>query len=93
MNALFFIQEQNAINLWQEQTDDVKLSRKLNVDPELALRESNTKFIKRFSFIESAINNNGENINFVQLDKAKGVSESPMSFTKCGSAPPKLSAI
>jgi MazG family protein len=51
----------------------VNLSRKLNVDPELALRETNTKFIKRFSFIESAINNNGENINFVSQNKLENL--------------------
>ena len=51
----------------------VNLSRKLNVDPELALRETNTKFIRRFSFIESAINNNGENINFVSQNKLENL--------------------
>ena len=51
----------------------VNLSRKLNVDPELALRETNTKFIKRFSFIESAINNNGENINFVSQNELENL--------------------
>lgn len=47
----------------------VNLSRKLNVDPEEALRGTNSKFIKRFSYIERTIDNNGENINFVSQNK------------------------
>jgi ATP diphosphatase len=47
----------------------VNLSRKLNVDPEEALRGTNSKFIKRFAYIERTIDNNGENINFVSQEK------------------------
>ena len=47
----------------------VNFSRKLNVDPEEALRGTNSKFIKRFSYIERTIDNNGENINFVSQEK------------------------
>lgn len=51
----------------------VNLSRKLNVDPEEALRETNSKFIKRFSYIERTIDNNGEDINFVSQNKLESL--------------------
>ena len=51
----------------------VNLSRKLNVDPEEALRGTNSKFIKRFTYIERTIDNNGENINFVSQEKLEGL--------------------
>ena len=47
----------------------VNLSRKLNVDPELALRATNTKFIKRFSYIEKTIDISGADINNVAQSK------------------------
>ena len=49
----------------------VKLSRHLNVPPEDALRRSNDKFMRRFRYIEAALELRGENLEratFEELD-------------------------
>lgn len=55
------------------------LSRKLNLDPELALRKANSKFIKRFSYVERSLKEKGKDLWETSLeemdrlwDRAKG---------------------
>lgn len=50
----------------------VNYSRFLNVNPENALRKTNEKFIRRFSYVEQQINNSGKKItdsNLKEMDK------------------------
>jgi tetrapyrrole methylase family protein/MazG family protein/ATP diphosphatase len=45
------------------------LARELDVDPEAALRETNDKFVRRFSFIESALAKAGSSPQTSSLDE------------------------
>lgn len=50
----------------------VNYARFLNINPEDALRKTNRKFIKRFSYIENKIKDTGRNIsqsNLIEMDK------------------------
>ena len=47
----------------------INLARKLNVDPEEALKSTNKKFINRFNYVEEAIVYNGKNLNNTPLDE------------------------
>jgi len=50
----------------------VQLTRHLDLDPEKCLRDSNSKFIKRFQLMEKIIKDNGhniENLNQKEMDK------------------------
>jgi ATP diphosphatase len=45
------------------------LARKLNVDPEGALRDANRKFSRRFRDVEARVSASGRNITTVSLDE------------------------
>ncbi|WP_136657329.1 nucleoside triphosphate pyrophosphohydrolase [Nitratireductor sp. XY-223] len=47
----------------------VNLGRHVDIDPEMALRGTNSKFRRRFSFIEKALDDAGEDINAATLDR------------------------
>jgi MazG family protein len=47
----------------------VNLARYLKVDPEQALRKTNTKFRARFSYIEQALKNNGSTLEESSLER------------------------
>ena len=47
----------------------INLARKLNIDPEEALKSTNKKFTKRFNYIEEAIVFNGNNLKDTSLDE------------------------
>lgn len=44
------------------------LARKLDIDPELALRRTNTKFTKRFNYIEESAKAKGRDVKQMSLD-------------------------
>jgi nucleoside triphosphate diphosphatase len=50
----------------------VNYSRFLKINPENALRKTNSKFIKRFNYIEKKLKENGKNINESNLDEMDG---------------------
>lgn len=47
----------------------VNLSRKLKVDPAIALESTNKKFIERFSFIETKVKENGQDLTDLSLEE------------------------
>lgn len=47
----------------------VNLARKLDVEPETALKKTNRKFRRRFKFIETALKQRGSNLNESNLDE------------------------
>jgi tetrapyrrole methylase family protein / MazG family protein len=47
----------------------VNVARFLDIDPELALNNTNNKFIKRFSFIENAAKNSGRKLEEMTLEE------------------------
>ncbi len=47
----------------------VNYARFLNIDPEEALERTNKKFIKRFQYLESSVNSNGQNLSEMSLDE------------------------
>ena len=47
----------------------INLARKLDVDPEEALKSTNKKFTNRFNYVEEAIVSNGNNIKYTPLDE------------------------
>ena len=49
------------------------LARKLDVDPELALRRTNSKFTKRFKFIESDAKANARDVKDMTLDEMEAL--------------------
>ena len=49
------------------------LARKLDVDPELALRRTNSKFTKRFNHIESSAKANARNVKDMSLDEMEAL--------------------
>ena len=46
----------------------INLARKLNIDPEEALKSTNKKFTNRFNYVEEAIVSNGNNLKNTSLD-------------------------
>jgi len=51
----------------------VNLARHLEIDPDTALRSTNQKFRKRFSYIEKNLTKSGEKIEDVDLDTMEGL--------------------
>lgn len=49
------------------------LGRHLEIDPETALRRSNTKFIERFRHIESELNNRGRDLRDASLEEMEAL--------------------
>ena len=47
----------------------VNLARRLHVDPELALRRTNRKFIRRFHYIEEQIRQQGRRMQDATLEE------------------------
>jgi ATP diphosphatase len=47
----------------------VNLGRHVGVEPEMALRGTNTKFRRRFAYIEQALAANGEDIGEATLER------------------------
>ena len=47
----------------------INLARKLNIDPEEALKSTNKKFTNRFNYVEEAIVSNGNNLKYTPLDE------------------------
>ncbi len=47
----------------------VNYARFLNIDPEEALERTNKKFIKRFQYLESSVNSNGQKLSEMSLDE------------------------
>ncbi len=47
----------------------INLARKLDVDPEEALKSTNKKFTNRFNYVEEAIVSNGNNLKNTSLDE------------------------
>jgi ATP diphosphatase len=47
----------------------VNLARKLNVEPETALKKTNRKFRKRFKFIEENLKGNGKSLEESNLEE------------------------
>ena len=47
----------------------VNYARFLGIDPEESLERTNKKFIKRFQYMESAVNSNGQKFNDMSLDE------------------------
>ena len=47
----------------------INLARKLNIDPEEALKSTNKKFTNRFNYVEEAIVSNGNNLKNTSLDE------------------------
>ena len=47
----------------------INLARKLNIDPEEALKSTNKKFTNRFNYVEEAIVSNGNNLKDTPLDE------------------------
>ncbi|MEP2943844.1 MAG: nucleoside triphosphate pyrophosphohydrolase [Hyphomicrobiales bacterium] len=47
----------------------VNLARHLKIDPEVALNSTNSKFIKRFNFIENALNKKNKTLENATLDE------------------------
>lgn len=47
----------------------INLARKLNIDPEEALKSTNKKFTKRFNYVEESIVSNGNNLKDTSLDE------------------------
>jgi len=51
----------------------VNLARKLDVDPDAALRRSNRKFVRRFNEIEKAARRNGKRLSEMPLDEKEAI--------------------
>ena len=51
----------------------INLARKLDVDPEEALKSTNKKFTKRFNYVEEAIVSNGNNLKNTSLDEMENL--------------------
>ncbi|MEP3891817.1 MAG: nucleoside triphosphate pyrophosphohydrolase [Hellea sp.] len=49
------------------------LARKLGVDSELALRRTNSKFAKRFNYIETSAKANARDVNLMSLDEMEAL--------------------
>ena len=51
----------------------VNLGRHVKADPEMALRGTNMKFRKRFSYVEQTLEKNGESLEEASLDRMEGL--------------------
>ena len=57
------------------------LARKLGVDPELALRHTNSKFTKRFNHIETSAKANAQDVNQMSLDEMEALWQEAKTLT------------
>lgn len=57
------------------------LARKLGVDPELALRRTNSKFTKRFNHIETSAKANAQDVNQMSLDEMEALWQEAKTLT------------
>lgn len=67
------IDEKVDVNMISEELGDlmfccINLARHFRIDPELALRDTNEKFIQRFNYIEDALKNNNKSLADVNLE-------------------------
>ena len=51
----------------------VNLGRHVDADPEMALRGTNTKFRRRFAFIEKSLADNGEDLDAATLERMEAL--------------------
>ncbi|MDQ3220160.1 MAG: nucleoside triphosphate pyrophosphohydrolase, partial [Acidobacteriota bacterium] len=70
--------EKNDVENIEEEIGDlifvlVNLARKLNVEPEMALKKTNRKFRQRFNFIEKELMAIGKNIGEADLAEMDGL--------------------
>jgi uncharacterized protein YabN with tetrapyrrole methylase and pyrophosphatase domain len=67
------VSDANAAGIEEELGDLMfslaNLSRKLGVNPELALRKANAKFVRRFRALEDEIRSSGRDIGKMSLDE------------------------
>lgn len=60
----------------------VNLARKCQIDSELALREANNKFIKRFNYIEDTLRHNNKSLQVATLEEMDALwNEAKIKFT------------
>ncbi len=64
----------------------VNLARKLNIDPEQALKRANTKFERRFGHIESELKAQGRSPETASLDEMEALWQSAKGLEKSGGA-------
>jgi MazG family protein len=73
------IQSKKGINLSDEMGDClfslVNVSRQLHVNPEIALRQTNDKFIKRFRYIEDKLREKDRDLEKVSLEEMEALWE------------------
>lgn len=71
------LQEGDSRHVWDEFGDVlfalVNLGRHFKADPEMALRDANSKFRRRFGFIESALEQSGETPADASLERMEGL--------------------
>jgi len=69
--------EGNQVNIQDEMGDVLfamsNLARHINVKSEIALRGTNEKFIRRFSFIEKSLKQEGRNLGAASLDEMEAL--------------------
>jgi ATP diphosphatase len=69
--------EGNQVNIQDEMGDVLfamsNLARHINVKSEIALRGTNEKFIRRFSFIEKSLKQEGRNLEAASLDEMEAL--------------------
>lgn len=63
------------------------LARKLDIDPEAALRRTNDKFERRFHFIEHSLDEQGKSLKETSLDEMEVLWQEAKSHDPSGSAP------
>ena len=59
----------------------INLARKLDIDPEQALKSTNSKFTNRFNYVEEIIVSNGNNLKDISLDEMEDLWQKAKSIT------------
>ena len=59
----------------------INLARKLEIDPEQALKSTNNKFTNRFNYVEQVIVSNGNNFKEASLDEMEDLWQKAKSIT------------
>ena len=59
----------------------INLARKLDIDPEQALKSTNSKFTNRFNYVEETIVFNGKNLKDTSLDEMEDLWQKAKSIT------------
>ena len=59
----------------------INLARKLDIDPEQALKSTNSKFTNRFNYVEETIVSNGNNLKYTSLDEMEDLWQKAKSIT------------